>query len=78
MCFAYFSVVYSTFPFLIDLQVLFTYKGQKALLDIYILQLIFSLGILKFIIIFVVLGFELRAYSLSHSISPFLVMSFSR
>jgi hypothetical protein len=31
-----------------------------------------------FLLFFVVLGFELRAYTLSHSTSPFFVMSFSR
>jgi hypothetical protein len=33
---------------------------------------------LFFIFIFLVLGFELRAYTLSHSTSPFFVKGFSR
>jgi hypothetical protein len=33
---------------------------------------------LIYLFIFAVLGFELRAYTLSHSISPFFVMVFSR
>jgi hypothetical protein len=39
-------------------------------------QVLSSLPALVCIVIFAVLGFELRAYTLSHSTSPFFVMDF--